>query len=394
MKIREAIDRSGAARHYTDEGFLIVPAQIGRAGIQEYRAYELGVTDGDPMRIVRVYRPPAEVFAAEAMQSFENKPATDNHPDEAVDASNWKEHAVGFARNIRRDGKYLVADLIVSDKKAIDLINAGKVELSCGYSHEIDWTPGKTPDGEAYDAQQKNIRGNHVALVDAARCGSACRVSDNQTKKEKPMADRKVTIDGIPFDLPEAAAAAVDKLTTQLADAKKALDAAPKLQPLKIGDVTIQVSDTAPVLKLISDHGEEVAKLKRDTITPEQRDALVETWATLTIDAKRLVKDFDPKGKTCDKIRREVIAACQKDEARKPMIDAALAGRELDKVDAETVKTVFNMLAAQSTDARANDRVADALRNQGGKEGGEGEGETLVGRDAMLARQQKINAGT
>lgn len=379
MKTREIIDRKAGRRRYTDEGYLIVPARIARTGIQEYRAFELGLNDGDPMRIVRIYRAPDEVFSPEAMASFDGKPITNNHPEEFVDASNWKALSVGFARKVARDGDYLTAELIVTDKAAIDLIAGGKVELSNGYTADYDWAPGTTPSGEAYDAQQKNIRGNHVAIVDAARCGPACRVSDSPTEGAIPMADRKVTIDGIPFDLPEAAAAAVDKLASERKAAQDAsiaaADALAKAQ-----------TEHAAALKA---KDAEIEALKKDVITPDQRDALVEAWAKLTADAARMVPNYDHKGKTCDAIRREVIAALAKDEKRKPMIDAALAGRDLASVDAESVKMVFSILAAapatEAAPQQSRDAIADALKDQAT---GDNNGAATDPRAAMIDAMQ------
>lgn len=383
----------GSARTYTDEGFLIVPARIARTGVQDYRAIDLGVTDGDPMRMVKVYRSADEVFNADSMASFENKPITDDHPQEAVTADNWKTLAVGFARNIRRDGDFMVADLVITDKKAIDAVASGKVQLSNGYLCDYEFKAGKTADGIEYDAVQKNIRGNHVALVDAARCGPVCRVSDSTNhKKGKKMADRKVTIDGIPFEASEGLAAAVDKLIADR-DALKATKDSVKLTPFKVGEVTIQVTDAAPLVQLVADHAAQVETLKKDVMTPDQRDAMVEAWVKLTADAKRLVKDYDTKGKTCDAIRREVIAALATDAARKPVLDAALAGREVKALDAEAVKMIFNILAAtattdaSTTDAtQTTDALATALKSgTETKDGGDKKSQP-VGRAALLAR--------
>lgn len=382
----ETIDRKGGKRRYTDEGFLVVPARIARTGVQHYRAYELGVTDGDPMRVVRVYRSADEVFDPDAMASFENKPVTNDHPTVSVDSTNWKQLAVGFARNVKREGDYLTADLVVTDKDAIDMIVGGKVELSNGYTTDYDWTPGTAPDGQAYDAQQKNIRGNHVAIVDAARCGPACRVSDttppNQPKGNK-MADRKVTIDGIPFELPEAAAAAVEKLIADRAAAQAAsTQAGADMAAQKTAnDAALQAKDA------------EIAALKKDVMTPEQRDAMVESWTKLIADAKRLVPDYDTKGKTCDAIRRDIITAAAKDEKRKPIVDAALAGRTLDALDATATKMVFSILAAMPAGQQAtNDAaVSDALRQAAGDT--TAANEAPAGRAALHARFQSLSAG-
>lgn len=391
---REIIDRAGSARRYTDEGYLVVTARIARTGIQEYNAYELGLEDGDPMRVVRVYRPPEQVFDPEAMRSFENKPVTNDHPQQGVDASNWKQLSVGFARDVRRQGDYLVADLIITDADAIAAVEAGKVELSNGYRVNYDFKPGTTPDGEPYDAVQTNIRGNHVAIVDAARCGPACRVSDtNPNPKGNSMADRKVTIDGIPFDLPEAAAAAVDKLIADRDAARKASnDAAEAL-----------ATATATHATALAAKDSEIAVAKKDAITPDQRDALVADWAKLIESAARLVPGFDHKGKTCDAIRREVLTKAIADAGKKPIIDAALAGRTIDAADGDTVKLAFSVLAASAPVPAAGardaaiDPVAAALAGAGGGGGTtDAAGTTqpvLVGRDAMLARFAEKSAG-
>lgn len=355
--MREIVDRAGLARYYTDEGFLVVPARIARTGIQEYRAFEMGIEDGDPWRVIRVYRSPEEVFDPAAMRSFENKVITDDHPAEFVTSKNARELQRGFVRNVRREGNFLMADLIVTDQELIDKINDGKVELSNGYDSAYDWTPGTSPQGEKFDAQQKNIRGNHVASVDAARCGPACRVSDSKpTPKGKAMADRKVTIDGIPFDLPEAAAAAVDNLI-------KSRDAA-QAASTKAGQ-DLAAANAAHATALQAKDGE-IEKLKKDVMTPEARDAMVEAWAATLDSAKRLVPDLDTKGKTCDAIRRGVITKLHADAAHKPVIDAVLAGRTLESVDGEAVKTIFNVLAASKPAAKSTDTdpVAEALRRK------------------------------
>ena len=180
-KTLQVCDRIGlTARTVTEEGYLIVPSSIARTGVQEYRAYELGLdADGmDPMKIIRLHRPPDEVFDAASMASFEGKPVTLGHPDEPVTSTNWSGLAKGEVIEIRRAGDMLAGKVIIKARSAIDAVEAGTVELSNGYSFKLDMTAGRTPDGEAYEGVQRQIRGNHVALVEAARCGSACRLGD------------------------------------------------------------------------------------------------------------------------------------------------------------------------------------------------------------------------
>lgn len=180
-KTLQVCDRIGlSVRAVTEEGYLESLSNIARTGVQEYRAYELGLdADGiDPMKVIRLHRPAEEVFDPESMASFEGKPVTLGHPDEPVTSENWSGLAMGEVIKIRRAGDMLAGKVIIKARSAIDAVEAGTVELSNGYSFKLDMTAGRTSEGEEYDGIQREIRGNHVALVEAARCGSACRLGD------------------------------------------------------------------------------------------------------------------------------------------------------------------------------------------------------------------------
>lgn len=175
-------DRAGyriTQREYTDEGFLKVPGRVARTGIQEYLARELGL-DGDPMRIIRVYRPEEEVFADASLSTYDGATVTNDHPKELVTAKNYKAVSVGEVRGPgRRDGDFVICDLIIKDQKTIDDINAGKCELSAGYTAEYVHGPGTTADGQDYEYTQRNIIINHQAVVTKARAGGIARVFDH-----------------------------------------------------------------------------------------------------------------------------------------------------------------------------------------------------------------------
>lgn len=381
------------SREITPEGFLVAPGVLARTGIQDYLAYELGIEAADPMKRVRLYRPPEEVFNQDSMASFENKPITIEHPSDGVTADNWQELAKGEVRDVKCFGNLMQGTLIVKSKDAIEAIQSGKTQLSNGYTFMLDWSPGTTPDGKAYDGVQRNIRGNHLAIVDAARCGSACRISDSQPLGENTMADanlRKVTVDGIPLEVSETAAAAIDKLTKERDTAvKAAADASKKLQ--------FNGKDHSPeeLLKLANDQVAQIESLKKDVMTPAARDAMVNEWVKLAADAKRLAPEVTTDGKTCVAIRREVVTAlAAKDAKAKAAVDALLAGKQINDAEPETIRAAFGVLSAmvepaatqQATDSAA---AADALL--GGKQ--QGQQVKLVGRDAMIARQQAAFRG-
>lgn len=179
-------------REYTDEGFLRVPGRVARTGIQEYLARELAL-DGEPNRVIRVYRPESEVFAEDSLRTYDAADVTNNHPKELVSAKTFKDVSVGLVRGSgRRDGDFVVCDLIVKDQKTIKDIESGKCELSAGYTAIYEPLPGKTEDGQDYDYIQRDIRINHVAVVDRARAGANARVFDHNP--ETTMT-HKVTLD-------------------------------------------------------------------------------------------------------------------------------------------------------------------------------------------------------
>lgn len=377
------------SRQMTTEGYMVAPGNLARTGVQDYRAYELGLdADGmDPMKVIRLHRPPEEVFDAASMASFESKPITIEHPPVAVTADNWTELAKGEVRDVARSGDLMTGTLLIKAKDAIEALQSGKAQLSNGYTFELDMTPGTTADGRAYDGVQRNIRGNHVALVDAARCGSACRIADSQPKLEgKTMADakRKVTVDGIPLEVEDTAAEVIDTLIKQRNEARDALT------PLQA-----KAAEADGLKAALDKANADIETLKKDVVTPEARDAMVAEWAKLIGDAKRLVPELTTDGKTCLAIRREVIGTLVgKDATAKAVADAVLAGKALDSAEPEVVRATFNALAAAvKTDANdaevsANDAaVADALTGAG-KAATDSKTE-LTGREKFLARQSQ-----
>jgi len=165
----------------TPEGFLVCSdVAITRTGSLLYRSDEVPL-EADGSGIVQIDRIAEDVFNPETIASFEGKPVTINHPDDMVTPETWKELAVGTVQNVRRGGDgsegLMLADLLVTDATAINLVKAGLREVSCGYDAEYEQTaPGK--------GRQTKIIGNHVALVTKGRAGSRCAIMDSNENKE------------------------------------------------------------------------------------------------------------------------------------------------------------------------------------------------------------------
>jgi hypothetical protein len=162
------------------DGRIAAVAKFARSGCYSYTGAEVGRPE---LSTVTIYRPEAEVFAADAMASFAHKAITLDHPPENVSAANWKSVAVGFTEGrVARDGGFIEIPLMLADASAVDAYDSGRArELSAGYTSDIVWGDGIAPDGTPYQATQRMIRGNHIALVPAVRAGSQCRIGDSMS---------------------------------------------------------------------------------------------------------------------------------------------------------------------------------------------------------------------
>jgi hypothetical protein len=199
-KDKKTIDRSniltsgqiGRTREITPEGYLLCrDVRLARTGILIYGDGEVPVKP-DNTGLIQIYRGEDVLFSPTTISSGEGKPVTNDHPDDWVSPENWKIFSGGSGHNIHRgegeDAEYLMGDLLVMDKEAIDAVMAGKVEISLGYDAEYtEVSPGK--------GVQSNIVINHIALVDKGRCGSRCSIGDSfmttKVKKKKlSFADR------------------------------------------------------------------------------------------------------------------------------------------------------------------------------------------------------------
>jgi len=144
----------------TPTGGVRVPARVTRTGVLEYRRQD-GTT-------IREWRPPEEVFAADSLATLADAAVTVAHPATGrVTPDTFRADAVGYVREGgRQDGRFVAATVVVQDAAAIARVDAGDlVELSCGYSCTVEHKAGTTPDGERYDAVQRRIAYNHVALL-------------------------------------------------------------------------------------------------------------------------------------------------------------------------------------------------------------------------------------
>lgn len=299
----------GSSLQDLPDGSIKVAGQLTHTGVFSYRN-----PDGTERK---EYRPQEEVFHKNTLNTFAGSPVTLNHPrfsngDRLVSASTWKNVAIGHAgENIRQDGDHMVADLYIRDAAAVKAVKNGSLKhISLGYQVDYDPTPGTTRDGQRYDGVQRNIRGNHIALLPvgvAPRGGEDCQLRLDSLGDEIDPLNSNVEL--------EALKAKVTALETELTKAR---------------------TDAAEVEKLRLDLGAEkalVTELKA-SVAPERLDALVETRGVVVAAAK--AAGVDPKGLSNLQIKRALVAK------RTP----ALATR-VDSLDESAVDAVLSVYETQ-----------------------------------------------
>ena len=156
----------------------ILKNPISRSGVFQYLGRSIGAPEPD--KIYNVYRP-AEEFTPETLESFRLIPIVNDHtmlgsaeaglmPAEEKGVHGTTGEEVVFEDNV------LYAPLRIFSETLSRMIESGKTALSLGYRCVYEKAAGIF-DGQAYDYIQRQLRGNHLALVDAARCDVA--VLDN-----------------------------------------------------------------------------------------------------------------------------------------------------------------------------------------------------------------------
>ena len=170
----------------TPEGFLICKnVPVARTGWQDYRGREIGLDTDD---VVQVYRSPEEVFNPATVASFEGKTVTDTHPSEWIQPSNEGAYHKGHTQHVRRgagdDSDLLLADLFIKDANLINKVQNGLREVSCGYDCIYE------PIGDDR-YEQKQIRGNHVAVVHSGRAGDRVAIRDSAENIEDIKSNTK-----------------------------------------------------------------------------------------------------------------------------------------------------------------------------------------------------------
>lgn len=347
----------------TPEGYLRVWASIARTGIQLY-------SDADGS-VRKEFRPESEVASPESLASFAGKAITMEHPPVLLDSENTKNHSIGFTgTEVVYDNGFVRAVMTITDQEVIDKVMRGDVrEVSAGYRVAYDPTPGVTDSGEHYDGIQKEISGNHVAIVRRGRGGPEVKLHlDRQDGvdptlfpiTETQIMTAKVVFDGAEFEVSESVALAITKeredAQMSYEDMKKKYDALVKEaedMKAKMADMEGGMKEKEDSLEGRSDAlAEQVDSLKAELEEARRVDvdglvaarvALVEK-ARIALDA-----DYEFAGKS----DREV------------MVDAIKADRadaiELDERSDDYVQALFDSISESAKRSDSTEELREAV---------------------------------
>ena len=195
-----------------------------------------------PNGIYNVYRPVSEISKREFIESLNAKPLLDDHTVignvGGMESPDSKREA-GVLTEVKLVGNELRGRIDVWSPSLLEKIRQGKKELSLAYSCSFAPRRGVF-NGEKYDFIQSDLKcGNHLALVDEARNGPDCRVTDGVFAR-----DEKITLENSEMDISklskdeviealkgcsdEVKAACKDFLNTPTEEEKKAQEEADK----------------------------------------------------------------------------------------------------------------------------------------------------------------------
>lgn len=372
-----AFDKS-TVRSIDEDGRMHVSlCNISKATVNPYRgaeipeAEELGL-DGE--KVYQLLRDPKEL--EKAASTFNNLPLLSDHIPVSAD-----DHQPGIVvgstgTDAQFNKPYLQNSLVVWAKDAIDGIeNEEQKELSCAYRYIADMTPG-TYEGMSYDGIMREIRGNHVALVAAGRAGPDVVVGDSQLEetlhmKRKPLSRLAILAKGALTVALKPKLAADKKLDLNVIlagvngsnwqEKKKSILAA--IKPKLAADASLEdihglldSLDDESNTEVVDGYDEEDEETKKEDETAEDehphekllnflKDKLDED--DLKTVGDMLVGEEVEEGEAMDEEEEKDMSEAKKDEDKEKGVGKAAMDSALNKMKADTMKTMRDIAAAE-----------------------------------------------
>ena len=347
-----------------DNGYLVLKCIFARTGIQERYGAEIS-EDFEQTKLYKEYRSPYEVFKKEVLEEFQRVVITNDHPTELLTNTNTKYHAVGFVSSKVEviDDAYLQCEITIYDLSTIEDITNGKVELSAGYLYAITMV-----ENQQYDYIQTDIKPNHIAIVQAGRCGSACSLAFDQNpnlkigdrmkkvvfKVKQPDGTDKVIIEiEVSEESFEAVQSVADKIYQMSSDvcANKGNDEEVESLKEEVASKDEEIESKDEEIKTLNEANDRLQAMVDTKKTPAMDSAKIEKVAMDLASVMLVAKDCDIEyaGKDALSIKKEVIKKFNPDLA-------------LDGKSAEYVGYAFDNIALQLKGADSSYKKAMTLK--------------------------------
>ncbi len=405
----------------TPQGGLRVPACPTRAGVFLYRN-----ADGTERRELRH---PSQVFKPESLATLRSATVTEMHPTQGpVTPDNWRGLTVGHvSEDVRQDGSHVSAPLLIQHADTIRKIESGELkELSCGYSCNIDATPGLF-EGERYDVQQTDIEYNHVAVgpegwgrggstvslrLDA---GDAVEIHKTVSNGREGKRMKTIRIDGIEYEPGSDAfyqamvkhdsaaevknaeqTAMIGRLTSEKETAIKRADASDK-EAKEAKEALVKGTDPKAIHALAKSRADMIDKCRTaHKLSGVKFDAAATETSSesgMMLEAlKAMAPEFDPEGKDPGFIQGYFMAqlAALLKEKGATTEEEEETTTDTEETDPATDPTTAGVASPPGAPGRADSRSVHGARGVASREDGKGASKQRTDANTPDAAEQRM----
>lgn len=346
---------------------------LSKAGVFPYLGKSIPGAP-DPKAVYMVLRPPEELADPDCINSFKLTPWIAGHTMLGNGFTPAEQKGIDgiVGEDLYFDGEFLRGNIKAFTQRMNTLIDGDINELSLGYRCRYEYSPGVWQ-GQPYDYIQRNIRGNHLALVENGRCGAEVAVLDHLT----------VTFDAKEFSMADP----VDK--PAVAKDEDAAAAGPDLAAIKAA-----IEQLGPVIEMINEFKATLAKSEAGEETGEAAVEAAKANA-MPIDAEdptcvdKMPATMDEAIATIKTLRGELKAA-----KAKPAVAAAMDEKDMIQAIATRDGLARRLSAVVGTFDHA-EMTADAVAKYGVAKLGlkAAKGQEAAVLDGYLTATEKMGKG-
>ena len=347
-----------SAREKDTNGFFEVKNNpLSKVGVFDYSGAMIGAEDKS--KIYKVYRPAKELSSKECIDSFKLLPFVDDHTMLGKDATPAEQKGVQgvIGEDVYFKDGVLYGNIKVFSEALKSKIENGKIELSCGYRCSYVFEEG-TFEGKKYEAIQKDIRGNHLALVNEGRMGKEVSVLDSMVFT---LDGKEIIMEEEIKKLQAALSALTEKVNalTKDADEKKAADKKAKDEAVKKDEEDKKAKD------------EDIKKEEPKDEDANDEEPKKEAGMDAALIRKEILKEIGEKQKLYEKISPIVGTFDSSDMSLKDMGKYAVEKLKLDCEDGAEISMLNGYITALkmnekvvTTDKAVNDDIEKYIKGE------------------------------